>query len=139
MQNIAPWSICDGDPIIDPNGNSCVTRGGWQATGATRFSYDSAGNRRNNGGSYLTANRITAFAGCSYVTDNDGNVTSRTCGTQTVTFTWSAESRFASYTVGGQTVALQYDAAGWLVRKDLNGAPQVAHLRDADGHLYLER
>src|SRR5438067_9860795 len=90
MQNIAPWSICDGDPIIDPNGNSCVTRGGWQATGATRFSYDSAGNRRNNGGSYLTANRITAFAGCSYVTDNDGNVTSRTCGTQTVTFTWSA-------------------------------------------------
>src|SRR5947207_12309785 len=76
MQNIAPWSICDGDPIIDPNGNSCVTRGGWQATGATRFSYDSAGNRRNNGGSYLTANRITAFAGCSYVTDRSEEHTS---------------------------------------------------------------
>src|SRR5438046_10711540 len=36
--------------------------------------------------------------------------TLRTCGTQTVTFTWSAESRLASYTVGGQTVALQYDS-----------------------------
>src|SRR5207249_11673788 len=37
-----------------------------------------------------------------YVTDNDGNVTSRTCSGQTVTFTWTAESRLASYTVGGQ-------------------------------------
>ena len=137
MQNVAPSSTCDGDPppIVDANGNSCVTPGGWQATGGAQFTYDSAGNRRDNGGTYTTGNRISAFGGCSYVTDNDGNVTSRTCGTQTVTFAWTAESRLASYTVGGQTIALQYDAAGWLVRKDLNAAPQSYFVWDGDNLL----
>jgi len=137
MQNVAPSSTCDGNPppIVDPNGNSCITAGGWQATAGTKLAYDAASNDTANGGSFLTGNRITAFGGCSYVTDNDGNVTSRTCSGQTVTFTWTAESRLASYTVGGQTIALQYDAAGWLVRKDVNGAPQSHFVWDGDNLL----
>src|SRR5207249_562581 len=72
---------------------------------------------------------------CSYLADNDGNVVSRTCGSQTAMFTWTAESRLASLTVGGQTVAFYYDAGGWLVRKDVNGAPQSHFLWDGDNLL----
>ena len=106
-----------------------------QATAGTKFAYDAASNDTANGGNFLTGNRITAFGGCSYVTDNDGNVTSRTCSGQTVTFTWTAESRLASSSVGGQTIAFQYDAAGWLVRKDVNGAPQSHFVWDGDNLL----
>jgi len=88
----------------------------------TTLRYDSAGNRRDPGGSYTLGNRITGFNGCTYVTDPlDGNVTSRTCGGQTVTFTWTAENRLASLMVNGQTTTFDYNAAGRLVKKTTGG------------------
>ncbi len=124
-----PPPTCDGNPppIVDEFGNSCVGEGGgstWQVIGGAQFGYDSVGNRRDNGGQYLPGNRITAFAGCSYSTDNDGNVTARTCSTQTITFFWSTESRLDSLSTGSQRVAFKYDAGGRLARRDVNGAPQ---------------
>src|SRR5207302_10149686 len=70
-------------------------------------------------------------------TDSDGNVTSRTCGTQSVTFYWSAESRLDSLTVGTNRVAFKYDAGGRLTRKDVNGAAQSYFLWDG-GNLLAE-
>ncbi|MGH7537676.1 MAG: hypothetical protein ACREMF_03505, partial [Gemmatimonadales bacterium] len=90
-------------PPLDPNGSVCTPdeygAGTFVVGPGVAFAYDSAGNRRDQSGDYTTGNRITAFAGCTYQTDFDGNVTQRTCGGQTATFTWSAEARLASLTV----------------------------------------
>ena len=132
VNNPAPPASCDGNPppVIDANGNSCVNAGGWVAVSGLQFAYDAAGNRTDKGGTYLTGNRISAFDGCTYTTDYDGNVSSRTCGTELVTAGWSAESRLTSVTIGTQTVAFKYDALGRLVRKDLDGTPQSYFLWD---------
>jgi RHS repeat-associated protein len=97
------------------------------------FSYDAVGNRTDGGGaSYTTTgNRIQNFGGCSYTTDLDGNVTSRTCGSQTVTFTWSADSRLTGFTIsGGPTIAFRYDALGRLAARDSAGAANGYFLWD---------
>jgi len=65
------------------------------------YSFDAVGNRLDQGGVYTTGNRITQFNGCTYTTDLDGNVRSRTgggCGAA-VEFFWSAEgeSRLAAH------------------------------------------
>ena len=118
----------DGTPLCDPhnppneNGDPCTFDPGWTLHGGPTFSYDSAGNRRDLGGDYSWGNRITAFNGCTYASDFDGNVTSRTCGAQVVTFAWTAENRLASTTVNGQTTTLDYNAAGRLVRKSKAGS-----------------
>src|SRR5206468_5703697 len=78
-----PGNTCPGHPIIGPDGSNCVANMQWTALSGTAFSYDAVGNRLDNGGGYTTGDRINAFAGCSYGTDTDGNVVSRTCGTQT--------------------------------------------------------
>ncbi len=117
-------SQCDPPEVIDENGNTCLYGGNWQATAQASYGYDSVGNRTDNGGTYLTGNRISGFAGCTYQADFDGNVTQRSCPGETVTFTWSAEGRLTSTTVAGQTLAYHYDAAGRLVRKDVAGSPQ---------------
>ena len=132
VDNPAPPASCSGNPppTIDAYGNSCVEAGGWTAVSGTQFAYDAAGNRTDNGGTYGTGNRITAFGGCTYGSDNDGNAISETCGAQVMTATWTAESRLASVTTGSTTVAFQYDPLGRLVRKDLNGSPQSYFLWD---------
>jgi len=132
VNNPAPPASCTGNPAptIDAYGNSCVEAGGWSATGGTQFAYDAVGNRTDNGGTYNTGNRITAFAGCTYGSDNDGNANTETCGTQVTTASLTAESRLASVASGATTVAFQYDPLGRLVRKDLNGSPESYFLWD---------
>jgi RHS repeat-associated protein len=87
------------------------------------------------GGAYATGDRITGFAGCSYATDTDGNVVSRTCGTQTLILKWTADARLDTVIVGGTTIGYWYDAAGRLVRKDVNGTPQSYVLWGGDNVL----
>jgi len=124
-----PPGGCTPPNIIDENGNDC-TQTGWVVGTGTPYSFDSVGNRTDNGGVYTTGNRITAFAGCTYTTDFDGNVTQRSCPGETVTFTWSAEGRLTGMTVNGVAVGFQYDAGGRLLRKDVSGAPQRHFLWD---------
>ncbi len=95
----------------------------WQVTDSTVFGYDSVGNRTDQGGSYLTGNRIASFAGCSYTTDADGNVASRTCSDTSLsaTYSWTAESQLRSVQHGGTTTTFRYDAGGHLVRIETNG------------------
>ncbi len=111
------------------------------------YSYDSAGNRIgiemrlwneqtptwSVTGVYEAGNRIQAFAGCSYDTDADGNVTQRACPGQTLTFGWSADGRLTSIAVaGGNTISFAYDPAGRLVRRDVNGSPASYFLWEGD-------
>jgi RHS repeat-associated protein len=120
-------------------GYNCQASGsGWTTDNSASFSYDAAGNRTSQGGTYGSANRITGFNGCTYGTDADGNVTSRTCTGQpslTATFTWSAEGRLKSITNQGNTYNLQYNASGQLVRIDLGATPQAHYLWDGDNLL----
>ena len=68
--------------------------------------------------------------------DFDGNVTSRTCGAENAIFNWSADGRLTGYTVsGGASVALHYDAAGRLVRRDTNGVAASYFLWDGENLL----
>src|SRR5258705_5096323 len=85
---------CNPPPDVDENGNLCTYEGSWSVVPWQTFTYDAVGNRTDQGGDYGAGNRIRQFAGCAYTTDStgDGNVLSRTCGTQTVRFHWSTES-----------------------------------------------
>lgn len=107
-----------------------ATGGGVDSTHT--FSYDAVDNRTDQGGSYTaTGNRIQAFSGCSYTTDLDGNVTSRSCAGQTLTFSWSAENRLTAVKIaGGDSLTFRYDALGRLVRRDLNTGVQSYFLWD---------
>jgi RHS repeat-associated protein len=131
-----PPQYCSGnpEPPVDDYGNGCIDNG-WYTNSGTTYGYDAVGNRTDQGGTYGSANRITAFASCTYGTDADGNVTARACSGQTVTFYWSAESRLDSATVAGQRLAFKYDALGRLVRKDTSGVVERYFLWDGDNLL----
>jgi RHS repeat-associated protein len=116
---------------------------GWQCTetidSTTRYTYDAVGNRDSTitasatlTGTYGTGDRIQTFAGCTYTSDADGNVTSRACpGQQTIFFGWGAEGRLVSDSIAGAArVSYSYDAAGRVVRRAINGVPVSYFLWD---------
>lgn len=135
-----PTNPCEEPAIVDENGTLCTYEGTWSTvpSGSASFSYDSVGNRTDRSGEYGSANRIRQFASCTYVTDSlgDGNVLSRTCGSEVVRFWWTAESRLAALkVVGGDSLDFRYDASGRLVRKDVDTIPQAYFLWQGDNLL----
>ena len=96
------------------------------------FSYDQVGNRLDHGGSYTPGNRITQFNSCTYGTDHEGADTLRTCGGVPAAFTWDADNRLTSYSVGGSTYSFGYDPLGRLVRRSVNGAIKSLFLWEGD-------
>jgi RHS repeat-associated protein len=121
------------DSIQDWDGGECEVDiafgvmcfgGSWQHVSLGAYAYDSVGNRRDLGGLYQTGNRITNFDGCTYTTDNDGNVTFKNCtSTSDVRYYWRPDNLLRTYAVvNGDSVDLFYDVAGRLVRKNVNGA-----------------
>jgi RHS repeat-associated protein len=128
--------------MVDSTGgmHHCSQISYWTTTSADTFAYDAAANRVDRGGTYTTGNRITQFDGCSYGSDADGNITSRSgsnCARGAATFTWNAEGTLATVVMGSTTIALKYDAAGRLVRKDVNGTADSHFLWDG-GQLLAE-
>lgn len=124
-QGIPPG--CQGfpPPLKGSNGENCAQAQGWTAASGVTFGYDTVGNRLDQSGSYNTGNRIQSFAGCTYSTDPDGDVTSRSCSGQNITFKWTAESHLDTVAIaGGPTIVYYYDANGRLVRRDSAGGPQ---------------
>ena len=117
---------CQGNPppSTGADGVPCIYTETWTTQPGPQFTYDSVGNRTDQSGHDTTGNRITSFAGCSYGTDADGDVTSRSCQTQNVTLKWTAESHLDTVVVGAQTITYYYDAGGRVVRKDVGGTPQ---------------
>jgi RHS repeat-associated protein len=113
------------------------------------FTYDVVGNvlrdsiyRVWNGttavttGTYGIGNRMMSFAGCTYQTDDDGNVVSRTYGSEAVTFWWSSENRLDSLAVNGTKTRFWYDGVGRLVKRDANGT--IRYFWWDGGNLYAE-
>jgi len=94
------------------------------------YEYDAVGNRQTAISDYdtTTTNRITAFAGCEYTWDADGNITSRhscTTSAPNVNFFWTSDNRLWRYKVtSGDTVTvdLRYDGHGRLARKYVHGS-----------------
>jgi RHS repeat-associated protein len=120
------------DPDI---GNRCINwiNTYWTPTGqGWAYTYDAANNRTDLNAAYTPGtNRITAFNGCTYTTDVDGNVLTRSgCLGQTVSLRWQAEDRLDSINVNGTAIKLYYDALGRLVRKDVGGTPSSLFLWD---------
>jgi RHS repeat-associated protein len=111
-------------------GYECAaTQSGWTTDSSRSYSYDLAGNRTSQGGTYGAANRITAANGCTYTTDFDGNVTGRTScspSSNNASFTWSAEGQLKTVVAQGKTWTINYDAAGRMVRW-LDGAAVNAY------------
>lgn len=130
---------------------SCVENAdlGFQCTetvdSTTRNTYDAVGNRDSMvtasvtlTGNYGTGHRIQSFAGCTYTTDADGNVTGRSCPGQSTIFFWSADGRLTGDSVSGSPgtrFSYAYDAAGRVVRRDVNGSPSSYFLWDGDNLL----
>jgi len=96
------------------------------------------GNRTDKGGAYGNANRITTFDTCTYTTDAEGNVTSRTggsCPQPISTIAWTPLGQLDSLIQGTNKVKFFYDALGRLVAKRLNGTVQAYFLWDGDNLL----
>ena len=103
----------------------CTPNVDWVTNDSIAFSYDDVGNRTDQGGSYTTGNRITAFAGCTYNTDAAGNVVSRKGTTPCVqidTLLWTPEGWLDSIKIGTTGIKFLYDADGRLTAKRVNGA-----------------
>ena len=83
------------------------------------YSYDAVGNRLStavdSGWNYNSSNELTARPGLSYTYDNNGNMLTRSDGTQ---FTWDVENRLTQVTQpGGGTVTFEYDPFGRRIQK----------------------
>jgi YD repeat-containing protein len=100
--------------------------------GANAYTYDAVGNRTDLGGSYTTGNRITAFGSCTYGTDFDGNVTSKSggCCAGAASLFWNAEGQLDSVhvTATGTGLRYLYDASGRLVLRRKNGTAEATFL-----------
>jgi RHS repeat-associated protein len=123
--------------VTDGYGPGCTPGGSWTVYGTTNYTYDAVGNRTDLSANYTSGtNRITAFAGWSYTTDLDGNVTNRdSTGVNTV-YTWNAEGQLTGTTKTGQSSATYYyDAFGRIVRKDLGGSASSYFIWDGDNLL----
>jgi RHS repeat-associated protein len=93
-----------------------------------QYFYDSAGNRTQtiiNGvtTSYVTnnLNQYTSIGNQTLGYDSDGNLISRTDGTQTSTYTYNDANELVTASTPAGAVATQYDALGYRIATSLNG------------------
>lgn len=120
----------------------------WRVDSTHSFSYDPVGNRLDHAASYYpsNSNRLAAFNGCTFAEDNDGNVITRTCGSNTTTYFWSTANQLDSIHIGGGTIRYEYDALGRLMsssgpegrRYFLWDGPNLLADLDSTGHLKAE-
>jgi len=68
--------------------------------------------------SFNSSNELTASATNSYTYDSNGNMWTKTSGTNTTSYTWDFENRLSSVTLpGGGTESFLYDPFGRRIRK----------------------
>ena len=126
-RNQSPEGILPpGCPNFDygMSGN-CTPNVDYTTLDSTLYTYDAVGNRTDQGGTYGTGNRITAFASCTYQTDAAGNVVSRRGTTPCVqidTILWTREGWLDSLKIGATGIKFLYDAEGRLTAKRVNGS-----------------
>jgi RHS repeat-associated protein len=133
------------DPCVpEPNnGISCLDFwDDWDVDSVKGYAYDPAGNRTDNGGSYVTGNRILSWTplGCSFQHDADGNRIRENCTQRwtNVGYEWDGEGRLMRVLFDHHqaqwldTIKFRYDAVGRLVRKEWDATIQRYFLWDGD-------
>jgi RHS repeat-associated protein len=107
---------------------------GCSLTASAGYTYDAAGNRTDQGGTYTTGNRLQHFGVYNFEYDFDGNVT-RKYNTSTLEnryFSWSAEGRLTDVVEEAQSVHYDYNAFGQPVRTKKNSVVDRYWLYDGD-------
>ncbi|MCP5560426.1 MAG: hypothetical protein H7A55_22025 [Verrucomicrobiaceae bacterium] len=124
---------------------SQITAATYPGGSAESYQYDSAGNRTSvttSGNSpvlYVTnqLNQYTAVGTDSLTYDPKGNLTSRTSGGQTTSYSYDVENRLKQVQLpGGTTITYGYDALGRLASRS-DGAGTVRYLWEGS-HILLE-
>jgi RHS repeat-associated protein len=93
------------------------------STTTESYAYDPVGNRTASLGvsSYTTnaSNELTATSNASYTYDSNGNMLTKTVGSNTTSYTWDIENRLTSVTLPGSggTVTFKYDPYGRRIQK----------------------
>jgi RHS repeat-associated protein len=96
-----------------------------QLTSTTEsYSYDPVGNRLSAlntlpSYSYNTSNELTSTSSTSYTYDSNGNMLTKTAGSNTTTYAWDYENRLTAVTLPGTggTVTFKYDPMGRRIEK----------------------
>jgi len=129
-------STATAAPFISPGvPDSAFGRIGRYSTPVvTTFSYDAAGNRTDNGGSYGAGNRVLSFKGYTFVHDSDGNVTRKYNGSGVdVRYSWDELGRLVKVKAAtNDSVQYDYDALDRLIRRITNGVVDQYWLWDGD-------
>jgi uncharacterized protein RhaS with RHS repeats len=136
--------VADSAAWVDAANCTWDDNAGWVCTqqeidvqSVTRYWHDAVGNVDSIThttdpkvtGTYNGANRQTAFDGCTYQHDADGNVTLRDCASEDVRFHWASDNTLrALKVVGGDSVHFYYDANGRLVKRAVNGTTDAYFL-----------
>jgi RHS repeat-associated protein len=79
-----------------------------------------------------SGNELTAAAANSYTYDSNGNMLTKTSGTNTTTYAWDFENRLSSVTLpnNGGTVSFRYDPFGRRIQKTLANNAAKNYLYD---------
>ena len=145
--------VADTSGVVDVDSCDHDAALGWSCgydsvEGIRRLAYDSLGNVKRDSlwdnlgfvgadtGGYEVGNRIKVFGTCTYGHDDDGNVTSRACGEDSLTLWWSSDNRLDSLKLNGATTRFYYDAFGRLVRRNASGT--VTYFWWDGANLYAE-
>ena len=121
--------IINDEEVCDPPGWGYAGRG-------AAFTYDSVGNRTDQGAVLQTGNRLTAFAGYALEWDSAGNLARKSRGGFDQRFWWSAAGQLDSVSTNGAKTRFGYDAFGRRVRQS-SGAATTGYVYDG-GDLVLE-
>jgi RHS repeat-associated protein len=96
---------------------------------AETYAYDGVGNRTSSHRAvsygYQAANKQVSAGGSSFAYDNNGNLTSKTDGAGTTSFTWDYENRLVGAALpSGASVTYKYDALGRRTERRREGTGQ---------------
>ncbi|MCA9983264.1 MAG: hypothetical protein KDE59_03180, partial [Anaerolineales bacterium] len=87
------------------------------------YTYDTNGNRLNNGASYDAQDRLLTFDGASYSYTANGELTSRNDGGQLTSYTYDVMGNLRSVTLpDGTVISYEIDAADRRIGRRVNGA-----------------
>lgn len=105
--------------------------------GTLTYTYDRAGNRTAQGGTfargsitlampsatYNVNNQQTVFAATTLAYDLNGNLTTATDASGAATYTWNVRNQLTAITAPAFTASFAYDALGRRTTKVINGVP----------------
>ena len=101
------------------------------------YSYDAVGNRTAShlsaSYSYQPFNKLTSTANTGYVYDNNGNLTSKTDGSGTTTFSYDEENRLKQGTLPvGLTVSYAYDGLDRRILRSTSAGANERYVYDGN-------